>query len=143
MGVPRGIRNNNPFNLVKSGNAWKGKINNPPNGEKTFEVFDTMENGIRAGLLTLRNGYYRKGLKTAEAIINKYCPGNAPGNTPGNTAVYIQNVAKYVFGMDGAWKMDTTGREIKLAYAILKQENGYSPVNESQLKTISQQNQIF
>ena len=50
--VPRGIRNNNPLNIVK-GQNWKGERH--PQTDRRFEEFESMQYGIRAGFKLLRN----------------------------------------------------------------------------------------
>jgi len=59
---------NNPFGLVVSGSQWQGEL---PSGNM-WEKFDTMENGIRAGLINLKNGYFNKGLNTITEVLNVY-----------------------------------------------------------------------
>lgn len=68
----RGIRNNNPFNIRKSENSWKGKIR--ISGDKDFEQFTTIWFGLRAGFLLLRNAYLNKGFDTPLRILYKYAP---------------------------------------------------------------------
>lgn len=139
--LPRGIRNNNPFNMVKSLSNWIGKIQ--PSKDSAFEQFDTMENGVRAGLINLRNAYYKKGLKSVEAIITKYCPPNGSGNSVSDTNAYINAVSLGVFNVAGAWKLDTTGNELNVAYEIMKHENGFSPVTKATIKQINTKYKIF
>lgn len=71
----RGIRNNNPGNIDHSAaNPWQGELPVDPLIEKRFCRFDTPENGIRA-LCKVLLSYQRKyGLKTIEAIINRWAP---------------------------------------------------------------------
>lgn len=78
----RGIRNNNPFNIKKGSQGWKGetKFNSDP----VFCRFSNINYGIRAGILLLLNGYLRKGYKTVDAIIKRYAP-----STENNTTSYI------------------------------------------------------
>lgn len=68
----RGIRNNNPFNIVRSPNSWQGKLKRSKDDK--FEQFISMDYGLRAGILLLLNGYLRKGICTIPAIINKFAP---------------------------------------------------------------------
>lgn len=68
-----GMRNNNPFNIVYSKmNNWKGQLGSTQGIAGKFCVFETLEYGIRAGLINLRNGYFRRGVNTIDEIINKY-----------------------------------------------------------------------
>ena len=88
--VPRGIRNKNPLNFRK-GNNWKGE--RPNQSDKSFEEFQTMEMGIRAGFIILRNyitGYSgkTKPYDTIEKVIRRWAPP-----TENATEKYIQFVA--------------------------------------------------
>lgn len=88
--LPRGIRNNNPLNIRK-GNDWQGE--RYPQSDKSFEEFTSMEYGLRAAFILLRN--YITGGKsgrvhydTIEKIVRRWAPPieNA-------TEKYIQFVA--------------------------------------------------
>lgn len=73
---PRGIRNNNPFNIRK-GNNWKGE--RPVQTDKAFEEFESMAYGIRAGLKLIRNkvsgfGGKRPRLNTIRKLIYSWAP---------------------------------------------------------------------
>jgi len=59
---------NNPFGLIVSSSNWQGEL---PSGNK-WEKFNTMENGIRAGIINLKNGYFNRGLDTIQEILNVY-----------------------------------------------------------------------
>lgn len=87
---PRGIRNNNPLNIRK-GNNWKGE--RPKQTDKSFEEFETMEMGIRAGFKILKNyitgyGGKTKPYDTIEKVIRRWAPP-----TENATEKYIQFVA--------------------------------------------------
>ena len=91
----RGIRNNNPFNIVRSSSRWLGKVDST---DKKFEQFSNMEYGVRAGVLLLRN-YIRKSrdsvsrvpINTLSRIINRFAPCS-DGN---DTESYISFVQQY------------------------------------------------
>ena len=76
--VPRGIRNNNPLNIVK-GQNWKGERH--PQTDRRFEEFESMQYGIRAGFKLLRNyitgfnGLTSK-INTIDTIIKKWAPAH-------------------------------------------------------------------
>lgn len=74
--ICRGIRNNNPFNLKLSHNSWKGKISYKKNTDKVFEQFISIDYGLRAGFLLLRNAYLNKGYDTPQKIIERYAPSS-------------------------------------------------------------------
>ena len=91
MALPRGIRNNNPLNIRK-GNNWKGE--KKVQVDKAFEEFESMQMGLRAGFIILRN-YQRTSLapkmraNTIRKIINRWAPASE-----NNTLRYIDLVAK-------------------------------------------------
>lgn len=77
-----GIRNNNPLNIRYSPcNKWQGQTG----CNKGFCTFDTIEYGIRAALVLLRN-YVRRGLCTPRLIISNWAPSNE-----NDTESYINN----------------------------------------------------
>lgn len=88
---PRGIRNNNPLNIRK-GNNWKGERQNQT--DKSFEEFVSMEYGIRAGFVLLRNyitGYSGKTtpFDTVRKIVRRWAPPSENA-----TQKYIDFVAR-------------------------------------------------
>ena len=91
MALPRGIRNNNPLNIRK-GNNWKGE--RQPQSDPSFEEFESLQMGLRAGFIILRN-YQRTSLapkmraNTIRKIINRWAPPSE-----NNTKRYIETVAK-------------------------------------------------
>ena len=92
MALPRGIRNNNPLNIVK-GNSWKGERANQT--DKRFEEFESMAMGLRAGFVLLRN--YIEGTKTRPTkfntirkIVSRWAPPSE-----NYTQRYIDNVCKW------------------------------------------------
>lgn len=84
--LPLGFRNNNPLNLVKSSNAWQGKIKNAPG---RFEQFCSMEYGTRAAIINLRTYMNRYGRKTIEQIVSRWAPASE-----NDTQGYIQFVSQ-------------------------------------------------
>lgn len=91
--TPRGIRNNNPLNIRK-GNKWFGERN--PQTDPVFEEFESIEMGLRAALILVRN--YINGTtasrvryNTISAIIRKWAPP-----TENATQRYIDFVASKV-----------------------------------------------
>lgn len=91
MALPRGIRNNNPLNIRK-GNNWKGE--RQPQSDPSFEEFESLQMGLRAGFIILRN-YQRISLapkmraNTIRKIINRWAPASE-----NDTLRYIDLVAK-------------------------------------------------
>lgn len=94
MAYPRGIRNNNPLNIRK-GSTWKGekKIQTDP----SFEQFETLQYGIRAGLKLIQNhisGFNgkRPPRNTIRKLISVWAPPSENA-----TEGYIIFVCQHVF----------------------------------------------
>lgn len=92
MALPRGIRNNNPLNIVK-GNNWRGERKNQT--DSRFEEFESIEFGLRAGFVLLRN--YIEGTKvrtikfnTIRKIISRWAPPSE-----NHTQNYINSVSQW------------------------------------------------
>ncbi len=77
---PRGLRNNNPGNIVITKNDWRGKVPVAQNTDKKFEQFQTYQYGVRAMIVLLRNYIDRYQLKTINAIVNRWCSGGCDLN---------------------------------------------------------------
>ena len=130
--LSRGMRNNNPFNIRKSSINWQGKIIN--SSDKDFEQFETLEYGIRAGLINLRS-YLNKGFDTVKKIIARYSPVDDPGNAPGSTNNYINFVARKL-NVDINETIDKS-QLIDLAYAILLFEAGKQEITLDEIKAVN------
>lgn len=125
---PRGIRNNNPLNIRK-GNNWKGEIQ--PQSDKSFEQFESMQYGIRAGFIILRKymtGYNGLTLRfnTIDKIISRWAPASE-----NNTKTYIDQVEKLT-GIPRYQKISFTERSFMVALvdAMIRVECG-QPVDKS------------
>jgi len=86
--APRGIRNNNPGNLVKTNIKWKGKLPADQNKDRRFEMFIAPEYGIRAMIKDLKHDI-EKGKNTVAQIIEEYAP-----RFENKTSAYINTVSK-------------------------------------------------
>lgn len=123
--VPRGYRNNNPFNIKKSSSRWQGKIKGD---DKVFETFGSLEFGLRAGLKLLIN-YVHQGHDTIDKIISRFAP-----SCENNTDNYKRFVCDYTgLALDDV--VDSIDKLIMVAVAIIKFENGY--INEFLPNSIS------
>lgn len=76
MMQPRGVRNSNPLNIRK-GQNWKGEAS--VSLDRSFETFESLEYGFRAGLKLLRNyitGHNSMHIKynTLFSIIPRWAP---------------------------------------------------------------------
>ena len=90
MSLPRGIRNNNPLNIRRTGkDQWRGL--SKTQSDRSFCQFETLEWGWRAAFYLLTRTYYHKyRLYTIRAIVNRWAP-KADHN---DTAAYIANVSR-------------------------------------------------
>lgn len=115
----RGLRNNNPGNIRSSkGTTWVGQTGVDSKG---FVVFSSMEYGVRAVAIILRNYVSKYGLQTVAQIINRWAPPSE-----NDTAAYTQFVAGVVGVEPGApvdWLNDDEAMRL-LIRAISRQENG-------------------
>lgn len=82
--LPRGIRNNNPLN-IRIGNNWRGEVSDPT--DKQFEQFVSMEYGVRAAFIIIRNYIKKYKLNTIEKICSRWAP-----SSENNTSMYINAV---------------------------------------------------
>lgn len=70
-GQYRGIRNNNPGNLVISSSDWKGKVPLAQNTDGRFEQFTAWIWGVRAMVYLIRK-YLKTNRNTIDAFLTSY-----------------------------------------------------------------------
>ena len=118
--MPRGLRNNNPGNLIKGQKPFLGE--KFPSTDPRFRQFESMEYGYRAGLKLLVN-FISGGYNTIAKIINRWAPP-----VENDTKVYIASVAKQT-GIDpgAVLKVDQADEIIRIMAAISLHENGVKP----------------
>ena len=96
MKQARGLRNNNPLNIIKNKNInWKGQLCNST--DPTFVQFDTMAHGLRATLKLLNTYYVKHGCDSVRKIVSRWAP-----ETENQVAAYINTVCKLT-----GWNPDT------------------------------------
>lgn len=122
----RGVRNNNPGNLVYSEQGWDGELT--PDGK--FSRFDTPEHGIRALAKNMRTYQNKHGLNTVAQMISKFAPPEDHNDTP----TYIKAVAG-MMGVDPNQRIDTSDADTltKLVNGIITVENGSNPYTSQQI----------
>jgi len=131
--LSRGIRNNNPGNLVYTVNTWLGKIpysKNTDSGKK-FEQFESMSYGIRAMLRNLVN-HIDGGENTVRKLITTYAPP-----FENDTELYIKQVCNTIgVKPDDVITCVNSDFLFLLAKAIVKKENGQDSkyVKDSDIK---------
>ena len=126
MSLPRGIRNNNPLNIRRCADKWKGlsRTQNDP----SFCQFESMEWGWRAAFYLLTRTYYHKyRLYTIRGIIQKWAPP-----IENKTQAYIDNVSRLT-GINPDEPIgipsDKPSRWMAVGAAMAIQENGTGSVD--------------
>ena len=119
--LPRGIRNNNPLNIRRSKDQWKGLAD--AQTDRAFCQFKSLEYGWRAAFYLLTRTYYHKyRLYTIRTIIRRWAP---PGEN--NTEAYITNVSSLT-GIDPDEPIgipsERPSRWMMVGIAMAIQENG-------------------
>lgn len=121
MTEPRGIRNNNPGNIVQSGVAWRGKVAAPT--DPRFEQFDTPQNGIRALAKLLLSYQDKHGLRTPRGIINRWAP---PAEN--DSLAYAKAFGDALgVGIDEVIDLHRATTLAAATMAIIQHENGKQP----------------
>ncbi|MFY2843567.1 phage tail tape measure protein [Achromobacter ruhlandii] len=105
-GTPRGIRNNNPGNLIYVGQAGATKEENG-----RFAVFPTAQAGLNELADQLRR-YGRRGLDSIQAIVNTYAPA-----TENDTGAYANYLAQKM-GINTDTKFDVNSDPAALAALV-------------------------
>jgi len=122
MPVPRGLRRNNPLNLVHAAkNKWQGLADPPSDGR--FCRFVSPAFGIRAAALNLIAYQDRHGLRTIAALIERWAPFGE-----NDTAAYIADVAGRS-GLGAAVSLDlhSYAHLRPVIEAMIWHENGEQP----------------
>lgn len=126
VGVPRGIRNNNPGNI-----EFRGQEGAVSDGR--FAKFSNPAQGLYA-LAAQLDKYNARGLNTISKVISTWAPANE-----NDTAAYIAAVSKKMGAAPNA-KLNLKDPEVlsRLMGSIIGQENGYNPFDEFQLLSAAQ-----
>lgn len=127
----RGIRNNNPLNMERTGIQWNGRkavseMTAVQRAEPRFLVFRSPEYGIRAAAINFQTYRIRDGRDTIRKIISAWAP-----KVENETEAYIQAVAKEMeVGSDEV--IDTSDAHVLLALikAMIRRENGVQPYDD-------------
>ena len=117
----RGIRNNNPGNIRRTSDRWKGL--SASQTDPAFFQFDSPVYGIRAMAKLLRNYCAKYGLCTVREIITRWAPPNE-----NDTESYIRSVSLSM-GVGESDTLDLADDAVlqSLVKAIIKHENGLNP----------------
>lgn len=120
--VSRGLRNNNPGNLVKTNIPWQGKIPLVQNTDSYFEQFYDVNHGIRAMALDTFNDVKDNDYTLSE-FIQEYAPPSE-----NDTTAYLNFVATQTGIQPGEKLKAVMSADTLLALikAQIKIENGNS-----------------
>lgn len=115
--MTRGIRNNNPGNIRKDGEMWKGEVYGM---DKDFKTFNSMQWGVRAMFHLLNNYRLLHGCDTLEKLINRWAPP-----VENDTQVYVSFVSERA-GVPKSSRIMTTNKDvmIPIVRAMIRMENG-------------------
>lgn len=121
--APRGIRNNNPGNIRKSAEPWRGLAPAAEQTDAAFFRFIDASWGIRAIAAILRTYQTKHGLKTVKALIHRWAPA-----VENDTDAYVAAVAKAV-GVAPDEPIDLRDADDMrgMVLAIIRHENGQQP----------------
>jgi hypothetical protein len=124
--LPRGIRNNNPLNIRRSKDKWKGL--RAVQADAQFCQFESLEYGWRAAFYLLTRTYYHKyRLYTIRSIVSKWAPP-----CENNSKAYVENVSRLT-GIDPDEPIgipsERPARWIALGMAMAIQENGFESLD--------------
>lgn len=110
----RGIRNNNPTNMVDSGIKWDGMTGVDANG---FCVFGKMADGITAAKKNLRSYWRLHGINTVDGIVRRWSATDQDA--------YVSQVASYL-GVDPQESLDMEDDSVRtnLVRGMSRQEDG-------------------
>lgn len=86
MMASRGLRNNNPLNIRRSSESFKGEIIGT---DASFKTFLSMGHGYRAAMKILQGYQKNYGLKTIRTIISRWAPPSE-----NDTPSYIATVSR-------------------------------------------------
>lgn len=116
--APRGIRNNNPGNLIYTNIKWNGKLPKNQNKDRRFEMFIAPVYGVRAMIKDLKHDI-EKGKSTVPQVIEEYAP-----RFENNTDAYINTVCKNLKVSKTAKLLPTKNTLRLLVHSTAKVENG-------------------
>lgn len=116
--LARGLRNNNPGNIERTGDVWQGMA--PVQSDSRFVTFDDMVYGVRAAAVIFRNYARRYGLRSVRELISRWAPP-----VENDTEAYVRSVAQRV-GVDADTPLDLGNTELmfKFLRAVFRHENG-------------------
>ena len=124
--LPRGIRNNNPLNIVRTKDQWLGLVTK--NTDKRFCEFENMTYGYRAAAYIIKNYINRHKWNTIRKVIRHWAPP-----TENNTNAYLDAVCKFM-GVEPDHEL-VFGNQVDIlilmsAMTVVENGNDYNPQRE-------------
>lgn len=121
----RGIRNNNPGNIIRTNIPWNGMA--ARQDDPRFITFKSPEYGIRAIVKILQAYYNKDGCTTIRSIINRWAPPEE-----NDTEHYIDDVATRC-GLSPDDRCDIRDSRVvdQLVRAIIHHEEGVQPYDDA------------
>ena len=114
----RGIRNNNPLNIRRSRDKWKGMARDQTDPQ--FVRFTSMAYGYRAAFVLLRTYRQKYGCNSIRKIIRRWAPPNE-----NDTERYIRNVSLWSgIEADKLLGGQDANAMIRIVAAMSRMENG-------------------
>lgn len=119
----RGIRNNNPFNIVKSSVRWYGQSKSQP--DTKFVTFDSLDLGMRAGVKLLRNYITRvrdlsgERVNTVAKILYRFAPVSDGNDTELYIKYVVDQINYEVFNDGNLFTRDTVIDFPSIEFAVL------------------------
>ena len=128
---PRGLRNNNPGNIVYSAaNNWQGQVGT----DGKYAIFSDPYYGIRA-MFKVLSSYRKKGISSISAIIIRW----APKEDNEHVSEYINFVTKNSHMRSPLTEVPGNKQYANIVAAIIQFENGYNPFALQYIKDIGAQ----
>lgn len=124
--LPRGVRNNNPGNIMRGETQWRGEVEG---GDPRYASFEVPEAGIRAMAKTLETYGTKYGLTTVQGIVARWAPA-----TENDTGAYIKTVST-ALGVkpDQPLDLKNAATMAGLIKSMIKVENGQQPYSDQQI----------
>lgn len=129
MSLPRGIRNNNPGNIILTNIPWEGKIPTSQNTDGEYEQFTNIIYGIRAMIKNLYS-YRDRGLDTITRIVSTWAPDDAA--TVNNYIAFVSENTRV--NPENRFPLDNMDAFYKLVASMAYFENGRPAVSPSQFE---------
>jgi hypothetical protein len=93
---PRGIRNNNPGNVMMGSSTWQGQVPNSQNSDGRFLQFTKFHYGVRCCTKLVRNYITVHNRNTIRKIIERYAPAAENGAATANYIAFVALKSGYL-----------------------------------------------